>query len=271
MEVFHHYGIKLLSDADRKAFSEVGIELEPGARIPNGPIFVGLDIGELDKRWPSAQAVIQRYKITEFFFTKFSEPELDGARALCMLGQSQRGYPQPEENFGFLAETYDLTDYCSRCGNGYRQNRPFRVKSVPVLKRNVMQLNWVFDEFFVARDVWTEVFRPMGIDCWPVILHKSGKEIESVVQLKIVQRVQLHTKPMDGTGCKDCGRSKIPLDLRGFSPAPMEMPAAICRSAEGFGAGRAAFNRVMISDSLYRRIKQAKLRGVQFYPSDSGS
>jgi hypothetical protein len=266
LEIFHHYGIKLASDEDRKAFADVGIELEPGARLPQGGMFVGLDLGESDQRWLRAQQVIERHKITDFPFTKFSKSEFASASSFCMLARSHRGYPQPEEDFGYLSETYDLTDYCSKCGNGCRQVRPFRLKSIPALKRSVMQLNWVFDEFFVSQEVWFEVFKPFGVECWPVVAHKSGNAADSVVQLKIDEQVQLKMKDGDGTDCPICKRPKKPLDLRGFAPAPVSMKAHICRSIQGFGSGAAAFDRIMVSNLLYREIKKAKLSGVQFYP-----
>lgn len=258
-----------MSDRDRKAFSDVGIKLKTGARLPwGGATIVGLDIGEFDRRWLLAQPVIEKYKITEFLFTKFSNSELESAKSLCMLGKSNRGYPQPEEDFGYLSATYDLTDYCSKCGNGCRQVRPFRLKSIPLLKRSVMQLNWVFDEFFVSHEVWTEVFKPFGIECWPVIAHKSGEQVESLVQLKIERSVQLRMKDLDGTECALCGRAKVPLDLRGFAPAPLSMQGNISRSIQAFGTGAAAFDRIIVSAPLYRQIKRAKLRCVQFYPCE---
>lgn len=268
MEIFHHYGITLSSDRDRKAFRDVGIELESGARLPwsGGRTIVGLDIGEMDKRWGSARPVIERYKITEFLSTKFTDSELNSASEFCMLGGSQRGYPQPEEDFGFLSATYNLADYCSNCGNGCRQVKPFRLKSIPVLKRSVMQLNWIFDEFFVSHEIWAEVFKAFGIDCWPVIAHKSGEKVESLVQLKIEEKVRLRIEDGNRTDCVVCGRSKMPFDLKGFAPAPVVMSTHICRSIQAFGSGAAGFNRIMVSASLYRTIKKSKLRGIQFYP-----
>jgi len=272
LEIFHHYGIVLKSDDDRKAFFDVGIDLKSGVRLPwSEKTIFGLDIGELDARWNAARHVIDRFKITEFYFTRFTRAELNDSSELCMLGRSGRGYPQPEEGFGYLAATYDLTDYCSRCGNGCRQVNPFRLKSMPMLNRSVMQLNWVFDEFFMSHCVWAEVFKPFGIECWPVVAHKTGEEADSVVQLKIDERVQLRMKEGDGTDCPICNRSRSPLDLRGFAPAPLPMESHICRSIQGFGSGAQTFNRVIVSASLYREMKRAKLRGVQFYPCEPQS
>lgn len=266
MEILHRYCIKLPSDHDREAFTEIGIELERGAKLPWGGTFIGLDIGEFDKRWATAQPIIERYKVTEFLFTKFSDAEWNAAKTFCLLSKSHWGYPQPEDDFAYLSETYDLREYCSKCGIGARQVRPFRIRKVPLLKRNAMQLNWVFDEFFVSYEVWAEVFKPFGVECWPVVLHSTGSEIGSVVQLRIEHMVDLTIE--QESACSTCGRPKTQLDFKGFAPAPFEMLASICRSTQYFGSGSAAFNRIMISTSLYMQIKKAKLRGLQFYPCE---
>ena len=129
-------------------------------------------------------------------------------------------------------------------------------------------LHWVFDEYFVSHEVWAEVFKPFGIECWPVTAQKSGEEAGSVVQLKVDEKVQLSIKDGDRTDCVDCGRSKRPLDLKGFAPASVAMMTHICRSIQTFGSGAAAFNRIMVSAALFRAIKNAKLKGIQFYPCE---
>jgi hypothetical protein len=129
-----------------------------------------------------------------------------------------------------------------------------------------MQLNWIFDEYFVARDVWTAVFEPLGIACWPVMLDRTGEEIESVVQLKISDHADLILDEANATVCPTCGRTKTRMDLRGFCPDPVSIPAPIFKSTQFFGSDSNAFNRVLISSSLYKEIKKDRLRGVEFYP-----
>jgi hypothetical protein len=85
---------------------------------------------------------------------------------------------------------------------------------MPVLKRSILQLNWIFDEYFLARDVWTTVFEPLGIDCWPVLLHKSGEEIGSVVQLKISHHADLNLSESKTAACSTCGRMKTTMSLK---------------------------------------------------------
>lgn len=61
-----------------------------------------------------------------------------------MWAPSPRGYPQPEDKNGYLSATYDLADYCLRCGIGRKQSGPFRFKRAPALKNNsILQLRWI--------------------------------------------------------------------------------------------------------------------------------
>jgi len=266
VEILHHFGMKLSCDDERQGFVDLGINLEPAKPLPNGNIITSFEIGEHDPRWMAAQQLAAKFQITAFARTEFTESEIDAAKAICILASSQRGYPEPSEKRGFLAATFDLSDDCTKCGIGRRQIRPFRLKSVPVLKRSFMQLNWIFDEYFVARDVWTADFEPLGIGCWPVLLDRTGEEIESVVQLRISHHADLNLDESNATVCPTCGRTKTRMDLRGFCPEPASIPAPIFKSTQFFGSDSNAFNRVLISSSLYKEIKKDRLRGVEFYP-----
>jgi hypothetical protein len=266
MEIVHHFGIKLSCDDERQEFVENGISLEPGVQVPSGNIITSLEIGEHDPRWTDARRIAAKFQITESVLTRFDQTELDAAKVLCIFAASQRGYPEPSEKRGYLAATYDLSEQCAMCGIGRRQIRPFRFKSAPVLKRSIMQLNWIFDEYFVARDVWTAVFEPLGIACWPVVLNSTGEEIESVVQLKISDHADLILDEANATVCPTCGRTKTRIDLRGFCPESVSIPAPIFKSTQFFGSDSNSVNRVLISSSLYKEIKTSRLRGVEFYP-----
>lgn len=266
MKIIHHFGIKYSHDAERQAFVDMGIDLQLGTRAPSGSFITSFEIAEDDPRWLEARRLAVRFQITESVRTEFDRPEIEAARALGIFASSQRDYPEPSEKRGFLAATFDLSDYCSRCGVGRCQIRPFRLKSAPVLKRSMMQLNWIFDEYLVARNVWTAVFEPLGIDYWPVLLDRTGDEIDSVVQLRISHCADLLLGETNVSVCPECGRAKRRLDLKGFCPGPSNIPAPIFKSTQYFGSDGAAFRRVLISSSLHRMITKARLRGVEFYP-----
>lgn len=266
MEIFHHFGIRIASEAEAQAFSDIGIRLERGPRNLPGSHIASFEISEDAVQWAEAKPLADRFKITEFVRTEFSESELGAADVLCMLASSHQGYPEPSDKLGYLKATYDLSDFCAKCGIGARQIRPFRLKSVPDLTRTMLQLNWVFDEFFVAPDVWASTFEPFGIGHWPVLAHKTGSEITPTVQLRIPEQSDLKMEETSIIRCSYCGRGKTPLSLNGCAPAPTGVPAPIFRSTHYFGSDAGAFNRVFVSAELYKEIRRTNLRGVEFYP-----
>src|SRR6267154_2692942 len=68
--------------------------------------------------------------------------------AACLF---QSGIPRTHEKMGYLAATFDLTEFCRNCGVGKKQIAPFQMRKDPGLKStSMMQLNWVFDEFFTS-------------------------------------------------------------------------------------------------------------------------
>jgi hypothetical protein len=266
MELFHHFSLRVASESAAREFSDIGIELQRGPQNTYGSSVASIDIGERDERWITVREIAEKYKITEFVTTKFSEEEINAADTLCIFATSGRGYPEPSKDLGFLAASYDLSTFCAKCGTGLRQINPLRINFKPNLKRSIMQLNWIFDEFFVAREVWTEVFEPFGIGYWPVVLDRTGEEIESVVQLKISHYVDLILDEASATVCPTCGRTKTRMNVRGFCPMPTSILAPIFKSTQYFGSDASAFNRVLVASSLYKEIKKDRLRGVVFYP-----
>lgn len=267
MEIMHHLALFLSSDRDRQVFGDIGIELEPGVQLPKGgPISVGLDISEDDPRWPNVKRLAPKFRPMDTIYTRFLQTELKAATTLVVYASSHRGYPEPSDQLGFLAATYDLSKYCDKCGIGLRQIRPFRLKSLPSLKRAVMQLNWVFDEYFVSSEVWSSVFAPHGIGYWPVVLNGTGREIDTLVQLKIPDYAFLKIEDSIFNRCDQCGREKARPQRRGFSPPPLSVPAPLFKSTQYFGSDACASNLVLMSSSLYEEITQVGLRGMQFYP-----
>jgi hypothetical protein len=266
MEVFHHFGIKISSESEAQEFSDIGIKIQRGPRHLYGNSIASFVMGEQDEMWMAARDIAQKYKITEYVSTRFSDAEINAADKLCILSTSQRGYPEPSKELRYLVASFDLSRFCAKCGIGLRQNNPLRINFIPSLKNNILQLNWVFDEFFVSREVWTAVFNPLDIGYWPVVLDRTGEEIESVVQLKISHYADLNLDETSATVCPTCGRAKTRMDLRGFCPEPVSIPAPIFKSTQFFGSDCNAFNRILISSSLYKEIKKERLRGVEFYP-----
>jgi hypothetical protein len=206
----------------------------------------------------------------DFITTRFSDYELANAHWLELVPDWHDGYPQPDElDFGYRDATYDLTHFCDRCGVGMRQKAPFQMKREPKWgKRGILQLNWMFDEFFVQPDVWTTVFKPHGVESRSV-LNISGAMLKTVVQLVTNDEVGIVTKGLttEETVCTKCGRTKYLPVKRGPFPALRSEPsAAMLKTKEYFGSGAAAAKRVLISQGLARSLASHGVLGASVKP-----
>ena len=135
-----------------------------------------------------------------------------------------------------------------------------------------MHLTWVYDEIFVRREVWQDVFRPLGIDCVPVIHHKKKMELESVVQLKIdeISPVQLETDGLEFEVCSVCGKIRYKYVSRGFFPEFIgDIAYDIVKTQEFFGTGHSARREIIVSNKVYQIICDNKLKGFDFTPMGS--
>lgn len=173
MKILHN--ISIFADSIRTTdFARVGIDLPTD--------FANFKIAEDDTRWPFTAPLIQKYGAVDVVTTEFTSQELSDSEWLVMLATAHHGYPQPED--GYEEATY--RDSCSECGIPGQQFAPFRFRKEPTLKKtSILQLNWVFDEFFVAPEVWEQLFRPAGVGKRPAVLHKDSAPLKSVVQLDI--------------------------------------------------------------------------------------
>jgi hypothetical protein len=263
----------------REALSSLGIKF--GA--PESPLvkILWFDIEEGDSSWCQVRDLILKWNIEDgcdpnnlgFVNTKFTEKELDDANFLQTFAQLH-GYPQPAGDFGYLKATYDLTQFCAACGTGKKQIAPFRMKGEPKWgKKNAFQLNWVYDEFFVQPAIWEDVFRPLGIGRLAVLDHRSGSELQTVVQLEIKaiakSRLLLDDSYPTET-CATCGRKKYNGINRGFYPAFASDPGfQIGRTQEIFGSGGSAWNATIVSQAVYKAIQAQKVVGFHFYPLEN--
>ncbi len=227
-------------------------------------------VDESHPDWPQIKQLIAPWGPVDFVTTEFTAAERAAAENLVMEPTWHHGYPQPEDDFGYLKKTYDLSENCAECDIGKRQHAPLRMKREPTWgKRQILQLNWVFDEFFVLPEVWDEVFKPMGIASLPVLEHRTGKELRTVVQLEIkdVASPIPGIREYDSAICEVCGQTKYFPITHGFFPAFSLAPSGyISRTQESFGSGGEAFNEIVVTRELYHAIRTHKLSGASFTP-----
>ncbi len=263
MQIIHRISIASSADVQRELARHGVVVADRG--------LVSFEVDEAHEAWPALNDWIARRRAVDVATTKFSKKELADARWLELMADWHHGYPQPDEDvFGYRQATYDLTERCEQCGIGMKQKAPFQMKGEPKWGRNgILQLNWVFDEYFVTPEVWSSVFKPYGIGCRPV-MNTKGVELKTVVQLAIEDEVGIVSVGLPPERCTKCGRVKYLPVTRGPFPALAEEPSqAIARTREYFGSGGQADKRVLVSQELARCLAAKKVRGASLRPVQS--
>lgn len=206
--------------------------------------------------------------------TIYDNKEINNASLLVYNATGADGYPQPEDDFGYIGTTYKKEWYCTVCGTGLIQQSPFRLKKAPKWgNKKMFELNWVFDEIFVRKDVYEEIFAPIGIKSYPVLLYKKETEIEDTVQLIITEvetPLDLENQPFEI--CPVCNTKKYHPQIKGFFP-PFKgaVPALpIFKSKEYFGSGASAHNKIFMTQELRQKMLKHKIKS-QFMPTENGS
>lgn len=261
MKIIHNIALSV-DDATKQKFAALGIQLSIG--------FSSFKIDESDAHWPEIAALAKSMDAVDTTTTNFSARELNNANYLRLVGNWHHGYPEPSDDFGYLSDVYCLNKYCSECGSGLVQKSPFKFSKEPKWgTKNILQLNWIFDEFFVEPNIWERSFKPFGIGCREVLHAKTYKPLATVVQLVIPEEEVSLTLNSDSTRqtCFKCSTVKYLPIVRGFFPALSgDTNAPIFKAKENFGSGAESHKSIIISKKLYSSLKQNNIKGVVFYP-----
>ena len=235
---------------------EIRSELARMSILVGGNGLVWFDADESGESWRKLQRWIAARRPADIVRTEFSAEEIAGAKWLELMPDWHYGYPQPKPDVsGYREATYDLSEYCEECGIGLKQKAPFQMKGGPKWgRRGILQLNWVFDEYFVTPNLWTRAFKPRGIGCRQV-LNTRGTKLETVVQLAVTEEVDLITEGLQFERCGPCGRVRYLPSLRGFFPPLLHEPISyMAKTRDYFGSGASACKRVLISQELHRAL-----------------
>lgn len=213
-----------------------------------------------------------------------------------VLASGHHGYPQPEDDYRSVYE-----NACPRCGIHGQQIRPFRIHKPGLAQHSAfLQLNWVFDAFFVHREVADTLSRASltGIAFGPVVDHRSGDEVNDRVQLLIDTAVSCaETTRLFAMTCRPdneetirlrdtfptwkanfvkfppetfCGRTKHhrPSSV-GIGTLPGDIPD-VFQTEEWFGSGALAFRLTVASERFAEFVQKQNWRGVEFRKIEQG-
>ncbi len=271
MKFLHRIGLRA-SPAQRRELEALDLKVPAGIVLPGGgdPL-LAFDVDEDHPNWEALATRFQKWNASDLLRTEFSKKELGAAEWLQLVSDWHHGYPQPDDGrFGYRNVTYDLTDWCEQCGVGMKQKAPFQMEGEPRWGKNdILQLNWVFDEYFVTPETWSSVFRPHGIGCRPVT-DTNGVELKTVVQVVIEEDVGIVTGTLPSERCAKCGWLKyLPVTRGPFPPLTGKPSHAMVRTREYFGSGGVAYKPVLISQEIARSLTAAKVRGASVKPVQS--
>ena len=214
------------------------------------------------------------------------------AKFFQVLASGHHGYPQPQDDY--RSAVYE--DACPRCGIHGRQMHPFRFrKSLLAPHSAFFQLNWVFDAFFVHRNVADTLALAgiTGIAFGPVVYHRNGGEINDRVQVLIETIVSCaETSRLFAMTCRPDNeetmrlRDKFPNWKSNFAAYPPETycgrlkhhpPTSVGIAAladrdvpdlfqteEWFGSGALAFRSTLASERFVDIVQQQGWRGIEF-------
>jgi hypothetical protein len=210
--------------------------------------------------------VLER-KASDLPRAEFSNCEIAEASWVSLISDWHLGYPEPDpDNVGYLRATYDTADYCKHCGIGKKQTGPFVLKGEPKWRSyGILQLHWVYDEYFVLPAVWQQYFKPFGVNQRAVV-NKKNKELETIFQLVTDQECEIETKDLITEQCSSCKRSKY-RQRPGLFPRIRSAPEApILRTKEYFGGGGSASNEILLRQDIVSRLRANGVTGVRFCP-----
>lgn len=235
---------------------------------------VSLLIPESHRSWPILASAIEHFDVVHTVELRFTKGDIRNA-SWCELGTTSHfGYPQPEDAFGYKEITYDPNIGCRKCGIGLVQNAPFRFRKAPTTTRShLIQLNWVFGEFFVSKEARSqiEIAGISGIQFESPVHHKTGAPISGWFHMRIYEHVA--TK-VDASGlmvetCAECAQSKLnhpQSEMLKFGSTCRDSGLDVYRTIEWFGSGSCAYNAVLVSQRFVRLILENKWRGVHLAP-----
>ncbi len=251
-----------VDEAKRSELADFGIVVGLGAQT--------LLIESTHPSWPLLQAKFTAWQACILPETRFDDSELAQADFLVVQPRSHQGYPEPSNDFGFLGAAYDLSTHCSWCGTGEVQREAFRLRKEPTWgRRHILQLNWVYDAYFVKVGNAESVFEEFGVQRREVLKHSTNEVLPGIRQLvpQGTARIGDNLNAYPGTHCDACGRHKYLPITKGRFPAlstPPEYHYFV--SEEEFGSARSSHREVFVSQALYTKLALVGLRGVTFVP-----
>lgn len=257
MRIMYHV-VNDWNDAQIKIMNEFGVYPTKGYNAIQIEKEIYLKIKNYINDWTGSEGVC---------YPEFTKKEISESLLSVKSGRHENGYPMPDLDGGYKELTYDLTDYCPNCGMGFKQKDAFRLKNVPPIgKKQIFGLGWVFDELFIEKSVYEEIFKPLGVKSREVLKYKQDIPFENTVQLVLDEtQEKLNLEGYPTENCSVCKRYKYLAMPQGFYPMHKNIIAPIFKSSEYFGSGALAFKKIFVSKELREKLIAKKIDKDYWY------
>jgi hypothetical protein len=228
---------------------------------------------------------ISKFLEPQVIFTEYEKADIKNAEWFVVQTGTYQ-YPQPEDDY--LQATYDLENYCEHCGQGKKQNRPYRLKTEPKQSNNQFWgLHWEFEPIFVRQETKNILEREniTDISFSNPVLNKKNITIDGFYQLHIhkildkgfdnynAQTITCKINNEEGFNTDDnlkcCGRIKYHHPRIGgylFDKNIFDTSFDIVESCEYFGGGASASRLQIVSKKFKELVHKNKLKGLSFIP-----
>ncbi|MBR4387450.1 MAG: hypothetical protein IKP51_13120 [Treponema sp.] len=205
---------------------------------------------------------------------EYSKKELSEAKYLSIWLKRYSGYPQPEAigvKDSYFNYTFDITNFCTNCGNGLVQKDSFYLKkSFNIERIRFGGVYWEYDTFFITKELQDLFVKEKftGIEFVPVKNIKTKQIVDNIVQLKInaVFPAKLKYEVEKVIDCKQCGlkRDVIKMDSELFTPkeALKDLDKDFYLSQEFHGDGLLCCRSVLISNRVYQFFVDNKIKNI---------
>ena len=203
---------------------------------------------------------------------EYSKNELSEAKFLRVWLRRYSGYPQPEAidvKNSYINYTFDITNFCTKCGSGLVQNDSFYLKkSFNIDKIRFGGVYWEYDTFFITielRDLFIKE-KFTGIEFIPVKNIKTKQIVDNIVQLKInsIFPARLKYDVEKIIDCIQCGQKRdvMKMDSELFAPkdALKDLDKDFYLSQEFHGDGLLCCKSVLISNRVYKFFVDNKIK-----------
>lgn len=269
MEIWHRVSFGH-NDHVKQIIENLSIKYELSP-LPGGGYVLHLDISESDVHWPEIATLVQRTMALDLVHTVFTPEEVLEAKWSRLVVLFERGYPQPEN--GWKQLTYE--NGCRKCGAGYHQKAPFRLKKEPKMsKYSFLSLYWTSTVFCIPEVV--EGLRSSQIGGYEerdAILHKTDQPSQIVTQLVfpvVAEPGLAQEDKIQPDTCPECGITKYRHHRRGYMHLrqdALQFDTDIQLTNEWFGSDSAmGYREILVPNCAARLILDKGWRGVALKP-----